>query len=164
MSLKSCTATAALLTALALAPVVAMADQPGSEVAVPQFYQDVMKMKPEGKLGQIIKQEKVDTPIAGAQAWRIAYVSSDHRGVPTINTGLVVAPEGEPPAGGRPILAWAHGTTGVADTCAPSVQARLMFEIKYLNPWLEQGFAVIATDYQGLGVPGPHLYSQKEAV
>ena len=35
-----------------------------------------------------------------------------------------------------------------------------MFEIKYLNTWLEQGFAIVATDYQGLGVPGPHPYMQ----
>ena len=79
---------------------------------------------------------------------------------PTVVSAAYFEPKGEPPANGWPVLAWAHGTTGVADTCAPFVQARLMFEIKYLNTWLEQGFAVIATDYQGLGVPGPHPYSQ----
>jgi hypothetical protein len=44
---------------------------------MPAFYADVMKMKPEGKLGQVIKQEKIDTSIKGAQAWKIAYISSD---------------------------------------------------------------------------------------
>ncbi len=44
---------------------------------MPAFYADVIKMKPDGKLGQVIKQEKIDTSIKGAQAWRIAYISSD---------------------------------------------------------------------------------------
>jgi pimeloyl-ACP methyl ester carboxylesterase len=79
---------------------------------------------------------------------------------PTVVSAAYFEPKGEPPANGWPVLAWAHGTTGVADICAPSVQARLMFEIKYLNTWLAQGFAVVATDYQGLGVPGPHPYLQ----
>ena len=69
-------------------------------------------------------------------------------------------PKGDPPADGWPVLAWAHGTTGLADICAPSVQARYMFEIKYLDAWLAQGFAIVATDYQGLGTPGPHPYMQ----
>ena len=27
-----------------------------------------------------------------------------------------------------------------------------------LNRWLDEGFAIVATDYQGLGTPGPHPY------
>ena len=75
-------------------------------------------------------------------------------------SGTYFEPKGDPPTDGWPVLAWAHGTTGLADICAPSVQARVMFEIKYLNRWLEQSFAIVATDYQGLGVPGPHPYMQ----
>jgi hypothetical protein len=41
---------------------------------VPPFYAAVMKMTPEGKLGQVIKQEKITTSVKGAQAWRIAYM------------------------------------------------------------------------------------------
>lgn len=175
MSLQSCTATAALLTALALAPVAAMADQPGSDVAVPQFYQDVMKMKPDGKLGQIIKQEKIDTPIAGAQAWRIAYISSDLNDVPTISTGLVVAPTGKAPAGGRSMIIWSHGTTGTAQSCGPSQvenPARLLNEyflvngnswtdygLPNLEEFIKEGYVVVGTDYQGLGGGGRHQYA-----
>jgi hypothetical protein len=82
--------------------------------SMPPFYADVMKMTPEGKLGQVIKQEKITTPVKGAQAWKIAYISSDVAGRPTISTGLVVAPVGQAPKEGRPVLAWAHGTTGTA--------------------------------------------------
>ena len=64
---------------------------------MPPFYADVMKMTPEGKLGQVIKQEKITTSVNGAQAWRIAYISSDVAGRATISTGLVVAPVGQAP-------------------------------------------------------------------
>jgi alkylhydroperoxidase/carboxymuconolactone decarboxylase family protein YurZ len=50
------------------------------------------------------------------------------------------------------------GTVGIADICAPSWQARSYRDVRYLNEWLSQGFAVVATDYQGLGTPGPHPY------
>lgn len=76
------------------------------------FYDDVMKMAPEGKLGEVIKQEEIATNVKGAQSWRIAYISSDVSGRKTISTGLVVAPKGSPPAGGRPVMSWGHGTTG----------------------------------------------------
>ena len=98
---------------------------------------------------------------AGRQI-RLLYSSTD--GVdgqtPTVVSAAYYEPKGDPPANGWPLIAWAHGTTGLADICAPSVQARMMFEIKYLNTWLAQGFAIVATDYQGLGTPGPHPYMQ----
>ncbi len=36
-------------------------------------------------------------------------------------TTLVFTPKTVPPVNGWPIVVWAHGTTGVADECAPSV-------------------------------------------
>ena len=104
MSLKKQLAAATILATVLLAPAVSIADTTVSSVSVPSFYQEVMKMKPEGKLGELIKQEKVETPIAGAQAWRIAYVSSDVAGNKTIATGIVVAPIGAAPAEGRPVV------------------------------------------------------------
>lgn len=38
-------------------------------------------------------------------------------------TSLVFTPNTPAPAGGWPIVVWAHGTTGVADACAPSKAA-----------------------------------------
>jgi pimeloyl-ACP methyl ester carboxylesterase len=175
MSLKSHIAFAALLVTMSLAPVAALADPTDSDVAVPPFYQDVMKMKPEGKLGQIIKQEKIDTPIPGAQAWRIAYISSDLNDTPTISTGLVVAPVGEAPAGGRPIISWSHGTTGNAQNCGPSQvenPARTLnqyflvngnsstdYGLPSLAEFIKDGYVVVGTDYQGLGGGGRHQYA-----
>jgi pimeloyl-ACP methyl ester carboxylesterase len=73
-------------------------------------------------------------------------------------SGVLYLPKGQAPAGGWPLIAWAHGTVGVADVCAPSFAGRSEWEVPYLNFWLQQGYAAAATDYQGLGVPGPHPY------
>lgn len=167
---KSKTGFAALIALCSLSANVAMADP-----SLPPFYQSVTQMKPEGKLGQIIKKEKVATPVPGAQAWRIAYISSDLTGKKTISTGLVVAPIGAAPAGGRPIISWSHGTTGNAQNCGPSqvenpAQNLNQYFLVNGNSWtdyglpsLEQfikdGYVVVGTDYQGLGGGGRHQYA-----
>ena len=143
--------------------------------AVPPFYVSVMQMAPEGKLGQVIKHEKIETTLEGAQAWRIAYISSDVSGSKTISTGMVVAPVGPIPAQGRPVISWAHGTTGSAQNCGPSQmldpavplnQYFLVggnswndYGIPALKEFIEQGYVVVATDYQGLGGGGKHQYT-----
>lgn len=91
---------------------------------------------------------------------RILYSSTDGiRGqAPVSASGAVFLPKGTPPVGGWPIVAWAHGTVGIADVCAPSWRGRSQRDVAYLNTWLEQGYAIVATDYQGLGTPGGHPY------
>jgi hypothetical protein len=97
-------------------------------------------------------------PAAGRAA-RILYVSSDWKDGHAISvSGVVYFPKGAPPAGGWPIIAWAHGTTGVADVCAPSLMPRSSRDVTYLGAWLQQGYALVATDYPGLGTPGVHPY------
>ncbi|RDI23523.1 lipase family protein [Pseudacidovorax intermedius] len=101
---------------------------------------------------------------AGLQQ-RILYSSTDARwrsGVIPVS-GTLYLPQGTPPAGGWPLVAWGHGTLGVADSCAPSWTGHRPRDATYLNRWLQQGFAVVATDYQGLGGPGPHPYLFWEA-
>lgn len=95
-----------------------------------------------------------------ASAVRILYSSTDlrwHAGTVPVS-GTLYLPAGEPPAGGWPVVAWAHGTVGVADSCAPSWTGHKPRDATYIERWLESGFAVVATDYQGLGGPGPHPY------
>ena len=60
------------------------------------------------------------------------------------------------PAGAWPIVAWTHGTVGVADVCAQSYTQRSDRDKAYLGTLLAQGYALVATDYQGLGTPSPH--------
>ena len=88
-----------------------------AEPDLPPFYEAVTKLPDEGKLGQVIAQEPVATSVPGAEAWRIAFISSDVGEKPTVSTALLVAPTGPAPKDGRPIVAWAHGTTGTAQNC-----------------------------------------------
>ena len=146
-----------------------------ADPSVPPFYVSAMKMNAEGKLGQIIKQEKIMTPIKGAQAWRIAYISSDLTGKKTISTGLVVSPVGRAPVNGRPVISWSHGTTGNAQSCGPSQVENPAQELnEYFlvggNSWtdyglpslqkfIDEGYVVVGADYQGLGGGGRHQYA-----
>ncbi|MCK8641672.1 lipase family protein [Acinetobacter schindleri] len=83
-------------------------------------------------------------------------------------TALVFTPKGTPPAKGWPIVAWAHGTTGVADQCAPS-RNELNPDIKdMIARFLQAGYMVVAPDYEGLGEPSgtelhPFLNLKSEA-
>jgi pimeloyl-ACP methyl ester carboxylesterase len=167
---KSTLLSLALFSTLSLSAKVALANP-----ALPAFYQSAMQMKVEGKLGQVLKKEKIETPIKGAQAWRIAYISSDLNGKKTLSTGLVVAPIGQAPKEGRPIISWSHGTTGNAQNCGPSqvespAQPLNQYFLTNGNSWtdyglpsLEQfikdGYVVVGTDYQGLGGGGRHQYA-----
>ncbi len=96
---------------------------------------------------------------------RILYTSTDGGSGhgQQVTSGVVFYPHGEAPAGGWPIVAWAHGTVGISDNCAPSRNVRTERDASYLNAWLDQGFVVVATDYQGLGTAGPHLYLNTRA-
>jgi hypothetical protein len=145
-----------------------------AQVSLPPFYEAASQMIPEGKLGQVIKKEEITTSIPGARAWRIAYVSSDIANRKTIVTGLVVAPAGKAPTEGRPVVAWAHGTTGTAQNCGPSqiLDPAVPLNEYFLvggNSWtdygvpavvefIKAGYVVVGTDYQGLGGGGKHQY------
>jgi acetyl esterase/lipase len=101
-------------------------------------------------------------PLSGApdraHAYRIVYHSTDGGGLPIAVTGVVIVPSTPAPVGGRDIVAWAHGTSGIADACAPSTNSWLFDSIAGLRDLLKHGYIVAATDYQGLGGPGPHPY------
>jgi len=102
----------------------------------------------------------------GATAWRILYTTTRADGSPTVASGLVIAPDtatadgpGDTPQRAD-VVAWAHGTTGVTPGCAPSVlpdglAAGAMF---VQDDVLAEGWALVATDYAGLGTAGPHAY------
>ncbi|MDX5455917.1 MAG: lipase family protein, partial [Rhodococcus sp. (in: high G+C Gram-positive bacteria)] len=62
------------------------------------------------------------------------------------------------PDGGWPVVSWAHGTVGVGDECAPSRNPRTDRDRTYLGHWLSRGYAVVASDYPGLGSDGLHTY------
>lgn len=95
-----------------------------------------------------------------ADAKKLTYWTTGATGEPALSTGTVFVPEGPAPEGGWPVLSWAHGTVGLGDGCAPSVVGPGARErdFAYLGTWLDQGYAVVASDYAGLGTPGTMAY------
>ncbi|MEV6319963.1 lipase family protein [Nocardia sp. NPDC051787] len=97
--------------------------------------------------------------IAGTgTARRVTYWTRTSHDRPALSTGAVFIPTGTAPSGGWPVLSWEHGTVGLGDECAPSAAGRSKRDLDYLAHWMRQGYAVVATDYIGLGTPGPHAY------
>ena len=112
-----------------------------------------------GAPGTIIRQEPLGITVPGATALRILYVTQRSDGTPAVAGGMVFIPTTPAPAGGRPVVAWAHGTVGGGVQCAPS---RSDNPTQPLHGWLPQmlslGWVVTATDYVGLGTPGTEAY------
>jgi hypothetical protein len=130
--------------------------QPGA----PSAFYDPPAELPAGDPGTIIRSEAIDGLPAGQAAQRILYKSTDPSGTPIAVSGVVVTPTSAAPAGGWPVIAWAHGTTGVDRRCAPSIDyadAGLV-RVPEVPELLAAGTAIVFTDYPGLGTPGPHPY------
>ena len=97
----------------------------------------------------------------GASRIELLYVSSTQTGQPVAVSGTLLTPPGTAPEGGWPVASWGHGTTGVADLCAPSTTENLFYNeyAQQVRALLSTGYAVAASDYIGLATPGPHSYS-----
>ncbi|KAF0959995.1 alpha/beta hydrolase family protein [Rhodococcus sp. T7] len=118
--------------------------------------------------GQLLSARAVtDGPAlpSAARTEVITYASQDGNGGPVVVSGTVAIPRSPAPEGGYPVISWAHGTTGVADACAPSADfaggpahSYLSGVNASLDDWVAKGYAVVSTDYQGLGTPGIHPY------
>lgn len=100
--------------------------------------------------GTLIAQRAVATTGVNGTAYLVSYWSESYPANKAVKvTGLVVVPQGTPPAGGFPVVTWAHGTNGTNGTCAPSLAPSS--DIPQLNSMLAQGWEVVATDYLGEG-------------
>src|SRR4029077_5944205 len=81
---------------------------------------------------------------------RILYHSHSAAGDDVAASGVVLFPDHKPPAGGWPVIAWAHSLNGIARNCAPSLDRNLQHG-PFLSMYVRLGYAVVATDYTGLG-------------
>jgi hypothetical protein len=99
-------------------------------------------------------------PGTTSRAFKLTYVTTDARGRHALSTGTVFVPKGRAPRGGWPVISWAHGTSGLGDRCAPSVVGPALphRDRPYLANWMRQGYAIVASDYAGLGTPGLPAY------
>lgn len=129
--------------------------------AVPQspsvFYQPPQPL-PTAQPGAVIRLAPSDDSLPeGARAWRVMYLSTDEQGKPVAVTGTVVAPD-KPSRTPRPVVAWAHGTTGIRPECGVSHTRDPYQQTPDVAGMLAQGWVVAITDYPGLGTPGIHPY------
>lgn len=107
--------------------------------------------------GQLISVEPLPGPqtIPGAsQSLRIVYWTADGAGQPRTSSAALYLPDS--PA--RSVVSWAHGANGLGDHCAPTALGRPERESDYFRTLLADDFAVVATDYIGLGTPGPPAF------
>lgn len=109
--------------------------------------------------GTVIRREPLGIDVAGGTAERILYVSERADGTPAVSGGMIFIPDTPAPPGGRPVVAWEHGTLGMGEACVPSRSTDPTADmVTFLPQMLELGWVVVATDYVGLGTPGPNQY------
>ena len=170
--LLSAAALALPLTALAAAPAGAAAHDLAKPAAASAstctsapsgdaFYTPPSPL-PSGAPGDIIWCRPETSPASGSQAWQILYLSSDVNGRPTAISGTVFVPTTAwTGSGTRPVMAYSPGTQGWGDQCAPSreIAANDFDEQFAVNNMLAKGWAVVVTDYPGLGTPGGEAYN-----
>jgi hypothetical protein len=91
---------------------------------------------------------------------RVVYRStSGDNGKQTVVSGSVFTPKGKAPVGGWPVIAFGHGTTGIDEPCAPSLSENLLGFSSIVVGYANLGYAVALPDYEGLGSPGVHPYT-----
>lgn len=117
--------------------------------------------------GTLLRAEAASSP-DGAHVWRLLYTSLGVQNDTVPVSALAAVPAGDPPPGGFPVLSIGHTTTGGARICAPSIAPFTMTPVTgaaprpyyewVLQPFVKAGYAVVATDYRGLGTPGSCAY------
>ncbi len=145
---------ASLAVVRAATPASAASAPPGDAFYVPP------NPLPAGSPGDVIWSRPAAAPLTTAKAWQVLYLSTTVQGTPTAVSGTVLVPTAPFP-GTRPLVAYAAGTQGWGDQCAPSksIAGGVFDELFAVDNLLAKGWAVVVTDYPGLGTPGPHLYN-----
>jgi hypothetical protein len=159
MSAAAAPASAAATRAAAAARTAATAQNCASAPAGDAFYSPPNPL-PAGQHGDIIWCRPSSSPVPGSQAWQILYLSTTASGQPTAISGTVFVPQA-PYLGTRPVMAYAPGTQGWGDQCAPSKEmAAGNFDEQFaVNNLLTRGWGVVVSDYPGLGTPGDETYN-----
>jgi pimeloyl-ACP methyl ester carboxylesterase len=151
-------------TAAMAAVTVAALAAPSAQAA--DFYETPSPL-PGKKHGDLLRSKKLpgSAALAGATNSLVLYRSTGLDGLPIAVSGTVSVPKGKAPKGGWPVITYAHGSTGIGDDCAPSKDSETSpvhlynaYVYPVLERWLKAGYAVVRTDYEGLGTAGVHPY------
>lgn len=143
-------------TGVTTAPTTAPTRQPEFLTGVPYFEKGDFYAPPNplppGEPGELIRvQFAYEMQVSNADALRVMYHSRNRNNEDRAVTGIVAIPRAPAPPGGRPVVSWAHGTTGIGPSCAPS---RYDGDQRLGQHYVDAGYVWVATDYDGLGPPG----------
>jgi pimeloyl-ACP methyl ester carboxylesterase len=93
------------------------------------------------------------TAITGYERYIIQYVSEGPVGTARRVTASLYVPNNG--AHDMTLVAVNHGTSGMGQPCGPSQNGSAQSDLEVMTlPVVSQGYAVVATDYQGMGVVG----------
>ncbi len=156
-------------TGLVLATAAAGAALPAgaSAATLADFYVPPSPL-PAGEPGDVIRAERVSytkswmRPPRGTRQWRVLYQSTSALGKPIAVSGsILTSGRFGTPAAKRPLVAYALGSQGTGDKCAPSrkLQWGGVQDFIIVNMLLDRGYNVAVSDYEGLGTPGVHTYA-----
>lgn len=118
--------------------------------------------------GVLLRGEPFTTAVPDeADGWRILYrTTRDDAGTSALASAIVLVAR-DVDDGPRPVIAWAHGTTGYVPGCAPTLldDPFTAGAMPALREVVDRGWVLVATDYTGLGTEGPHpsLIGHREA-
>ncbi len=113
--------TIAVLAVALLPSAAAAARKPVKGPKGLAFYKPPKKL-PKGH-GKLIWHRKAPNLVAAsdhARTDKVLYTSKSPQRKRVAVSGSVSVPKGKPPKRGWPVITWDHGTTGIADVCAPS--------------------------------------------
>lgn len=148
--------TAGILLMGAMATLAAIEARAESQ-AFEAFYSPSTNDLP-GAPGTLIRSQPLTSAPDDADAHLVLYRSVGLEGEPIAVSALIIVPRTPAPVGGRPVIAWAHPTSGVVPKCAPSLMRDPYASIQGLKAMIDGGYVVVATDYPGLGTGGIHPY------
>lgn len=122
------------------------------------FYTSLPSKAKTAPAGTLLKVEET-TPVGNytvaptLSLSRIVYQSKNLRGDLVPVSGYILWPY-EPRNGAKkaPLVTWGHGTSGFLPECAPSHIRNLWYQFSGPFELALSGYAVVATDYAGLGV------------
>lgn len=161
-SIASCANTSSTCDALCLELV-----QNGSSWEMDQhasrdfsFYEAPSNFSSKLSPGSILTVEPVTELLnysipSGLSMSRIIYTTNDLNGTTLPASAYILwpyAPLANTGKQGYPMVAWAHGTSGVLRACAPSNYRNLQYHFQAPFALALQGMVVVAPDYAGLGV------------
>lgn len=162
LGLASSTVISRRFTAVCTLALVVLGAAPANADPLTEFYDATTVDASAASPGEIVRKLRVGPPLGeglGVDIERILYRSKDTENSPMVVSGYTMTPIAPwPGPGPRPVIAYAPGTSGMADRCAGSAVLGTIGSSPAILPFLLAGYAVAATDYRGLGTPGGHTY------